>query len=101
MGGYFLHENDVIQSMPAAQAFSARFPSRHRGKHINVKEMQAILQALSLWRSSLENCHINFHCDNFAVTEGLKKSFIRGKAMKSLRAIIMLIALLNVSIKCI
>ena len=37
-GGYILHENDVLNHMSTTKAFSMRFSTRHRAKHINVKE---------------------------------------------------------------
>ena len=40
-----------------------------------------------------------FHCDNFAVTSGIRKSSIRGNAMRRLRAIAMLTAIHDIRIE--
>ena len=87
--------------MSNAQAFAIKFTSRQRRKHINVKEMIAILHALCLWRPRLATCDINLHCDNFAVVQGIIKSSIRGKAMEPLREVMMQIALHNITLKAI
>ena len=101
IGGYMLFEGENIECMAAPQVFSMRFPTRERAKHINVKEMRAILHALKLFGPSAAGCCIKIHCDNSAVAEGLKKSSIKGGAMKPLRAIAMKIALLDIAIESI
>lgn len=72
--------------------FSHRFPSRMRHKHINVKEMLAVLFAMRRWLGTFKGAHVTIRCDNNAVANGLKNRSIRGGAMAPLRDICMLLA---------
>lgn len=99
MGAYILQTDQNLLSIPLQQAFSERFTTRLRHKHINVKEMTAILHALQKWVSLCRGSHLILHCDNFAVAKGVKKTSIRGSAMHPLRAIAMLAALNDIAIE--
>ena len=83
----------------ARQAFSTRFTTRLRAKHINVKEMTAILQAMKKWLPICKGSHLILYCDSYAVTKGVNKTSIRGQAMHALRAITMLAALHDIQIE--
>ena len=99
IGAYILVEDHTSFTMPAEHALSERFTSRLRPTHINVKEMTAILHALRKWLPLCAGSHVIFHCDNFAVTSGIRKSSIRGNAMRPLRAIAMLTAIHDIRIE--
>ena len=101
MGGYILKDGESLHSMPVEQAYSEQFTTRLRQKHINVKEMTAILHALRRWLPLCKGSHLVLHCDNFPVAKGVKKTSIRGQAMHSLRAIVMLAAVHDIEIESI
>ena len=93
IGAYILKEGQTPYTISCEQVLSERFTTRLRPKHINVKEMTAILHALQKWLSLIKGSHLILRSDNFAVAKGVKKSSIRGNAMHALRAIAMLTAL--------
>ena len=100
MGGFILSEDQNLHNIQAArQAFSTRFTTRLRAKHINVKEMTAILQAMKKWLPICKGSHLILYCDSYAVTKGVNKTSIRGQAMHALRAITMLAALHDIQIE--
>ncbi|KAA8914381.1 hypothetical protein FN846DRAFT_751187, partial [Sphaerosporella brunnea] len=66
-------------------------------KHINYKEMLAVLTAFRLWLSKFSCKHIAVHTDNTAVYHGLHKRSIRGPAMDPLREITLLAALHDIT----
>lgn len=96
MSGYIITENESFLSLPVTQLYSVRFTSRLRPKHINVKEMTAILRALQKWLPIIQGSHLILHCDNFAVAAGVKKTSICGSAMHPLCAIAILAAINDV-----
>jgi hypothetical protein len=93
---FYLIISQALQTIKSKQTFVKRFFIRFRHRHINVKKMQIILQTLRLW--NFNNVILVVHCDNFAMTFELNKSFIRDDAMTSLRIIIMIVALKNLTI---
>lgn len=99
MGGYILKDGESPYTLPCSQAYSERFTTRLMPKHINVKEMTAVLHALQRWLPMVKGSHLVLHCDNFAVAKGVKKTSIRGNAMHALRAIAMLAAVNDVEIE--
>lgn len=84
--------------MSISAAFSKRFYTRLRHRHISVKETFAILHSLKVWIAQLRDSHLIVHCDNEAVATGLQKLTLRGPAMKPLRDFLMLAALNDISI---
>jgi len=90
MGGYYL----LHPSLPPAahQVFSKRFGTRLRSKHINVKEMVAVLHALQTWLPHFAGSNLTVYGDNAAVVAGINKSSMRGGAMTPLRRIALLAA---------
>lgn len=88
--GFFLREDQDIP--PVSQAFSERFSTRNRKKHITVKEMFAVLHALKTWLPFLAGCRLIIYGDNTGVVQGLKHSSIIGPAMDPLREIVMIFA---------
>jgi hypothetical protein len=80
-----------------SSAFSKPHPRHHRHKHINYKEMLAILTAFRLWLSQFSGKHITIHTDNTAVYHGLNKRSMRGPAMEPLREITLLAALHDIT----
>jgi len=81
--------------------FSAHVPRRHRRKHINWKEMYAILYAFMLWHSHWENGELLVHCDNEAVVEAINKRSIRGSTITPLQTLLLLAALFNISVSAV
>jgi ribonuclease HI len=73
-------------------------PQRHKKKHINYKEMFAVLQALQLWLASFAGRQVHVYCDNNAVVAALRKQTIRGNAISPLRKIAMIAALHDVQL---
>ena len=94
MGGYLLNN----PCDPPNEVFSSRFPTRMVSKHINVKEMTAVLIALRKWLHVLRGAHVLLHCDNYAVVGGLTKRSFNGAAMAPLREICMLLATNDISL---
>jgi hypothetical protein len=49
LGGYYLTSSTRLEQLTWTQAFSKPHPRHHRQKHINYKEMLAVLTAFRLW----------------------------------------------------
>jgi hypothetical protein len=96
IGGYFLLDPALLPH--SAQVFSRMVPQRHKNKHINYKEMFAILQALQLWLPTFAGRQLHVHCDNEAVVAFLRKQTIKGNAIAPLRKIAMLAALHDIQL---
>ena len=79
--------------------FSSRVPSRHKDKHINWKEMFAVLHALILWHKEWAYGSVDIACDNAAVVGGINKCSICGPAIRPLRAILLISAVFDINIK--
>ncbi len=76
-----------------------RFTTRNSRRHINIKEMDAVLILLSQWTSVFAGKKVLLHCDNKAVVGGLRKSSIRGPAMAPLRQIATLLAIHDIELE--
>jgi hypothetical protein len=87
-----------LSELSWSSAFSKPHPRHHRHKHINYKEMLAILTAFRLWLPKFSCKHIAIHTDNTAVYHGLNKRSMRGPAMEPLREITLLAALHDITI---
>ncbi len=88
MRNYYLHHLDL--SSAASQTFSNRFNMRLSDKHINVKEMTIVLQALTAWLFVFMRCNLTIYDDNIAVVIDINKIFMREEAMLHLRQIVLL-----------
>jgi hypothetical protein len=98
LGGYYLPTDTApLKELTWSSAFSKPHPRHHRHKHINYKEMLAILTAFRLWLPKFSSKHIAIHTDNTAVYHGLNKRSIRGPAMEPLREITLLAALHDIT----
>jgi hypothetical protein len=98
LGGYHLPTSTApLGELTWSSAFSKPHPRHHRHKHINYKEMLAILTAFRLWLPKFSCKHIAIHTDNTAVYHGLNKRSIRGPAMEPLREITLLAALHDIT----
>jgi hypothetical protein len=87
-----------LSELTWSSAFSKPHPRHHRHKHINYKEMLAILTAFRLWLPEFSGGkHIAIHTDNTAVYHGLNKRSMRGPAMEPLREITLLAALHDIT----
>jgi len=88
MRNYYLHHFDL--SSAASQTFSNWFNTRLSDKHINVKEMTTVLQALTAWLLVFARCNLTIYDDNVAVVVDINKIFMREEAMLHLRWIVLL-----------
>ena len=79
--------------------FASRVPSRHRPKHINWKEMYAVLHAFILWHKEWAHGSLTIISDNTAVVDGLTNKSIRGPALQPLRTILLTAAVFDIEIK--
>ena len=78
--------------------FSERVPSRHREKHINWKEMFAILHAFVLWHKDWAGGCVRLACDNSAVVQALDKKSIKGETIRPLQTILLIAAVFDIKI---
>ncbi len=85
---YYLHHFDL--SSAASQTFSNRFNTRLSDKHINVKEMTTVLQALTAWLFVFAKCNLTIYDDNVTVVININKIFMREETMLHLRWIVLL-----------
>jgi len=106
LGGFILPgENaicptpDQLHSLRDTDVFSARVRSAQRKEHINVKEMLAVLKALTKWRSLIGNCRVRMFCDNTPVVAGLQRKTTRGRLMTALRKVLLQAAVLDIEIE--
>lgn len=97
IGGYYLNNGESISKI--AQAFSIQLHIRHRKRHITVKEMMAVLQALQQWASKFEGARLIIHGNNTGVVNGLENLSIRGPALDPLREAVMILALRDIVIE--
>jgi hypothetical protein len=79
--------------------FSTRMPRRHRLKHINYKEMHAVLHAFAEWGDNWKGQFVEVQCDNEAVVAGINKKSIRGSAIGPLQHLLLLAAVLDVEVR--
>ena len=80
------------------ELFSLRAPAKHRFKHINVKEMLAILHAFLLWHEHWAYGRVRLACDNSAVVEAIHKRSIKGDAIRPLQAILLIAAIFDIEL---
>ena len=99
IGAYILLGGQTTHTLPAEQVMSDRYTTRLRTKHINEKEMTAILHAIQRWLPLCKGAHLLLYCDSFAVMSGFKKTSIRGGAMHPLRNIAMMAAVNDIEIE--
>ena len=80
------------------QVFSERIPARHRLKHINWKEMFAILHAFLLWHQSWRGGSVRLACDNATVVDAISKYSIKGNALRPLQDILLVAAVYDITL---
>lgn len=97
IGGYYLKEDELIPS--TLQAFSERLYTKHRGKHITVKETMAVLHALQKWTQEFKKARLIIHGDNTGVVNGLKSLAVCGPALDLLQNVIMILALQDIIVE--
>ncbi len=78
--------------------FSERIPSRHREKHINWKEMFAILHAFILWHKECAGGRLRLACDNSAVVDAVIKKSIKGETINPLQMVLLIAAVFDIEI---
>ena len=81
------------------QIFAARVPSRHRSKHINWKEMFAVLHAFILWHKEWVHGSLTIVSDNTTVVNGINKRSVKGSPLQPLRTILLTAAVFNIEVK--
>ena len=83
----------------SSNAFSARVPRSHRGRHIDWKEAYAIVFAFAQWSALWHNCLVEIHCDNQTIVSAIKSQSIRGPAIDLLQALFLVTTLDNIKIQ--
>jgi hypothetical protein len=78
--------------------FSERVPARHRQKHINWKEMFAILHAFVLWHKEWAGGRIRLACDNTVVVNAINKRSVKGETIRPLQTILLIAAVFDIEI---
>jgi hypothetical protein len=78
--------------------FSERVPSHHTVKHINWKEMYAILHAFVLWHKDWANGKVRLACDNSVVVDAIHKQSIAGPAIRPLQTILLIAAVFDIDL---
>jgi hypothetical protein len=78
------------------EMFSTRVKRRHRSKHINWKEVFAIIYAFASWAEFWANKQVFVFCDNEAAVEEVNKRSIRGAAINPLQSLFLLAAKQNI-----
>jgi len=84
-----------------AQLLSTMVPQRYKAKHINFREMYAVLHALCTWTTDSRPGRIKLHCDNEAVVTALAQGSIKGQVISPLRQMAIHIALHDIDLHCI
>jgi hypothetical protein len=72
------------------RVFSERVPARHRKKHINWKEIYAILHAFVLWHKEWAGGHIRLACDNTVIVNAINKHSVKGETIRPLQTILLI-----------
>jgi len=78
--------------------FATRLNRRHRPKHINWKELFAVLYAFASWADNWGESRVIVFCDNEAVVAGINKRTIRGAAINPLQSLFLLAAQRNIDV---
>jgi Reverse transcriptase (RNA-dependent DNA polymerase) len=78
--------------------FTTRLSRRHRLKHINWKELFAVLYAFASWSQQWSEARVIVLCDNDAVVAGINKRTIRGAAIRPLQTLFLLAAQRNIEV---
>ena len=80
------------------QVFSKRIPARHRLKHINWKEMFAVLYAFLLWHQSWRGGSVRLACDNATVVDAISKCSMKGNSLRPLQDILLVAAVFDITL---
>lgn len=99
MGGFYLLDGEQIPA--ASQAYSQRFSTRERPKHINPKEMTAVLITIKKWLPEIAGSGLVIYGNNFLIVQGLKHTSMKGRSMIPLRKIATIVALHNIHLETI
>jgi hypothetical protein len=78
--------------------FSERMPAKHRPKHIDWKEMFAVLHAFLLWHESWTGGVVRLACDNSVVVDAINKRSIRGITIRPLQSIFLISAAFDIDL---
>jgi len=78
--------------------FSERVPARHRKKHINWKEMFAVLHAFILWHKEWAGGRIRLACDNTVVVNAINKRSVKGETIRRVQTILLIAAVFDIEI---
>jgi hypothetical protein len=78
--------------------FSDRVPARHRKKHINWKEMFAVLHAFLIWHKVWAGGRLRLASDSSTVVQALHKKSIKGDTISPLQTILLIAAVFDIEI---
>ena len=80
------------------QVFSERIPARHKGKHIDWKEMFAVLHAFLLWHGLWHGGRVRLASDNTFVVDSINKGSIKGPTIRPLQRILLIAAVFDIKL---
>src|SRR6266496_1238820 len=78
--------------------FSECMPTRHRSKHINFREMFAILHAFLLWHNLWANGRVHIASDSSVIVDAINKHSIKGPAIRPLQSILLITAVFDINL---
>jgi Reverse transcriptase (RNA-dependent DNA polymerase) len=78
--------------------FSERIAAKHHFKHIDWKEMYAVLHAFLLWHESWRGGLVRLACDNAIVVDATNKHSMKGETIKPLQTIFLIAAVFDISL---
>ena len=87
-----------IGGIYARQVFSEWLPARHHSKHIDWKEMFAVLHAFLLWAEGWCGGRVRLASDNVAVVDAVNKRSIKGETIRPLQSILLLAAIFDIDL---
>src|SRR5437762_1057883 len=88
----------VSKGVYKRHVFSERISAKHDSKHIDWKEMFAILHAFLLWHESWRGELVRLACDNAAVVDATNKHSIKGETIKPLQSILLIVVVFDISL---
>jgi len=80
------------------RVFSERMPTRHRSKHINFREMFAILHTFLLWHNLWANGRVRIASDSSVIVDAINKCSIKGPVIRPLQSILLIAAVFDIDL---
>ena len=80
------------------QVFSEHVPARHKKKHINWKEMFAVLHAFLLWHDWWCGGRFRLASDNTTIVDSINKRFIKSFIIHFLQRILLITMIFDIEL---